>query len=163
MKKHIFVYLLATTLALGLTGPLMKGGSRTGSLSGEVTDPSGAVVPKATIVVSRDHWSETFSTGKNGQYVVSGLTPGTYAVSVISNGFAPFEKAGLVVSAGDRTEMDASLDLAILKQVITVTYDVLPEDGIEGSGKQPNHNMSRYTGDVFWPWKKVKDACDPDN
>ena len=128
MKKYAVVYFLAATLALGLTGTLMKGGPRTGSLFGEVTDPSGARVPGAKILVSSDHWSATFSTGETGQYVVTGLAPGTYEVAVSSDGFATFERAGLVVSAGDKTEMDASLDLAILKQEITVTADASPID-----------------------------------
>jgi hypothetical protein len=128
MKKHTFLYFVAATLALGLTGALMKGGPRTGSLGGEVTDPSGAVVPGAKILVSSAHWWATFSTGETGQYVVTGLAPGMYEVAVSSESFAPFERAGLVVSAGDKTEMDASLRLAILKQEITVTADASPID-----------------------------------
>ena len=123
MKKQISAYFLAAVLAFGITGRFMKGGSRTGSLGGEVMDPSGAVVPRAAIVLSRDQWAESLSTDDTGRYVVTGLEPGTYEASVSSEGFARFDRAGLVVSAGDRTEMDAILDLSILKQVITVTAD----------------------------------------
>jgi hypothetical protein len=123
MKRQMFLYSFAAMLAFGLTSSLVKGGSPIGSLAGEVTDPSGAVVPGAKILISSDHWSETLSTDHTGQYVVTGLAPGMYEVAVSSDGFAPFERVGLVVSTGDRTKMDATLDLATLKQMITVTAD----------------------------------------
>ena len=122
MNKRIFLFFLAATLAVGLT-PLLRGGSRTGSLGGEVMDPSGSVVPGAKIFISGDNWSEILSTDETGQYDVTGLAPGRYEVAVRSNGFAPFERAGLVVSAGDTTRMDAILDLAVLKQEVTITPD----------------------------------------
>ena len=65
-------------------------GLRTGSLSGEGTDPSGAVVPGARILVFGDRRSGTFSTDETGRFLLSGLKPGTYEVSVITDGFAPF-------------------------------------------------------------------------
>lgn len=86
-------------------------------------DRSGAVVPGAKILISGDHCSEILSTDVTGQYAVSGLAPRTYKVTVSSRGFAPFDRAGLVVSSGDTTKMDAVLDLAILTQEVTVTAD----------------------------------------
>jgi hypothetical protein len=123
MKQHTLHYVLAATLAFALTGPLLKAESPTGSLRGEVTDPSGALVPGAKILVSNDHLSATLWADETGQWVVTGLEPGTYEVAVSSDGFAPFDKNGLVVSASDQTELDARLDLAILMQEITVTDD----------------------------------------
>jgi hypothetical protein len=121
MKQHTLHYVLAASLALALTGPLLKAESPAGSLRGEVTDPSGALVPGAKILVSSDHLSATLWADEAGQWVVAGLEPGTYEVTVSSDGFAPFDKNGLVVSAGDQSELDATLDLAILVQEITVT------------------------------------------
>ena len=121
MKKHILAYVLAALLALALTQLLRRTGFETGSLSGEVTDPSGAVVPGARILVFGDRRSETFSTDETGKFLLRSLKPGTYEMSVISDGFAPFDRAGLVVTAGHRAEVDANLNLAILKQAVTVT------------------------------------------
>lgn len=123
MKQHRLHYVFAATLALALIGPLLKAESPTGSLHGEVTDPSGAVVPGAKILVTNDHLSATLWADETGEWVVAGLEPGNYEVAVSSEGFAPFDKGGLVVSAGDQSELDASLDLAILVQEITVTDD----------------------------------------
>ncbi len=128
MKLHRFNYLLAATLALALTGPLLRGGSPAGSLRGEVTDPSGALVPGAKIVVSGDHVSATLWADETGQWMVGGLEPGTNEVAVSSDGFAPCDRAGLALSADGEIEVDASLDLALLKQEITVTADAPPAD-----------------------------------
>lgn len=121
MKKDFFYCFVAAALAFGLTLPLMKGGSRTASLKGEVTDPSGAVVPGAKILIANDHWSATFSSNGSGDYEVKGLAPGAYNVTVSSHGFAPFARAVLVISAGDRIEMDANLNLPTVVQRVTVT------------------------------------------
>lgn len=123
MKKHRFFYFLAAALALGLSCPLMNAGPPNGSLVGEVTDPSGALVPGAKVTVSGDQWSATISTDETGQYALTSLPPGTYEVAVSSAGFALFDKTDVVVSAGDRTEMDARLNIATLQQTITVTED----------------------------------------
>jgi hypothetical protein len=121
MTKELFAYSAAAMLALGLAGALIHGGSATGSLAGEVTDPSGAVVPNAKIFVLGDRWSKTLSTDGAGRYEVDELAPGTYEVSVSSDGFAPLDRAGLVVSAGVLARMDAPLNLAVLQQAVTVT------------------------------------------
>jgi hypothetical protein len=128
MKQHPFHYFLVATLALAMTGPLLQGGSARGSLCGEVTDPSGALVPGAKIVVSGDHQSATLWADEAGQWTVGGLEPGTYEVAVSSDGFAPCDRAGLAVSGGGEIEVDASLDLAVLKQEITVTADAPAAD-----------------------------------
>jgi hypothetical protein len=136
MKKQIVFCSLAALLGLGLASPLMRGAPRKGSLSGEVADPSGAAVPGATVMVSNGTWSEALSTDGYGHYVAGGLAPGRYEVSVSSDGFAPLDRTGLVVSAGRRTEMDAMLGLAVLRQEITVTAAASP------------NGLSRLNGDA---------------
>lgn len=132
MKKNIFIYSGAALLAIGLARPLFTGMWPTGSLVGEVTDPSGAVVPGAKVLVAGEHGSETLSTDEAGLFAATHLTPGTYEVSVVSSGFAPFDQTGLAVSKGGRTEIDAALKLPVLKQEITVKAHAAPlRPGIE--------------------------------
>jgi len=120
MKNSILIRILSGMIALGLALPFLVHGRRTGSLDGEVTDSSGALVPRAKIVVSSGGWSRVAETDASGRYEITGLAPGTYEMFVRSAGFAPFYKAGLAVSAGSTTEMDAALDLGVLKQIVTV-------------------------------------------
>jgi len=120
MKSSILIRILSGTIALGLALPFLLHGRRTGALDGEVIDSSGALVPRAKIVVSSGGWSRVSETDAAGRYRITGLAPGTYEMFVRSAGFAPFYKAGLVVLAGGTTEIDAALDLGVLKQIVTV-------------------------------------------
>ena len=91
-----------------------------GTLHGIVTDPSGAAVPGAAVLVSAGHSVREVSTDDSGEYTVSGLLPGHYRVQIQSAGFSQFERSGLVLSAGYETEADAQLSVSTLKQEITV-------------------------------------------
>ncbi len=73
------------------------------SVTGTVTDPSGAVVSGATVTVTSEvnGAAHVAQTNKNGYYSISGLAPGRYTITVESNGF---EK--LVVTGNN---MDPSL------------------------------------------------------
>jgi len=134
MKKIIVFYSVAALLIFGFTRSFMTTEWQTGSLRGAVTDPSGAVVPGAKIVLSSNRGSETLSTGGTGEYVATGLAPGAYRVTVSANCFAPLEQAGIQISAGRRIKMDVSLGLAALTQVITVTADA-PRSIGSGAGQ----------------------------
>ena len=92
-----------------------------GTLHGIVTDPSGAAVPGASVVISAGGTARTVSTDESGAYTVGGLVPGHYRVLIHSAGFSQFEKSGLVLSAGYETEADAQLAVSALKQEITVS------------------------------------------
>jgi hypothetical protein len=116
MKYKMWIYSLAVILA----GPTLRAADGAGSLRGTVTDPTGAVVPGATVVVSNEKWAEGLVSNEKGRYVVTDLVPGTYEVSVSSEGFAPFDRKGLVIVAGKRSELDAPLDVAPVIQEITV-------------------------------------------
>ena len=120
MKKRIPLFSIAAILVAVLWQLAPTAEVSTGSLDGTVTDPSGALVPGATIVVSSDHFVQTAATDWAGRYLVNGLTPGVYQVSVQSAGFAPFEKSDLIVSAGHQTDVNAPLVIGVLKQEITV-------------------------------------------
>src|SRR5207249_1060005 len=103
--------------------------SSAASISGTVTDPSGAVVPGATVIISSGQFAETVSTDAIARYSTPALAPNLYTVRVRANGFSTFERTGLAVSGGHKTEADAELAISKLYQEITVT------DGDTGSQK----------------------------
>jgi Carboxypeptidase regulatory-like domain len=123
MNNRMLIYLTAAVMmafaslsALGAQPSTAKG-----TLHGIVTDPSGAAVPGASVVVTAGHSAQTVSTDESGEYTVSGLVPGHYRVHVHSAGFSQFERSGLLLSAGYETEADAQLVVSALKQEITVS------------------------------------------
>jgi Carboxypeptidase regulatory-like domain len=88
-------------------GALLAGGTRMqaqavfGFIVGTATDPSGAVIPNATIVVTdvSKGTSQTVQSNGDGNYSVLRLIPDTYTVKATATGFAPAEADNVVVSA----------------------------------------------------------------
>jgi hypothetical protein len=123
MKNRVMIYLAGAILVtfLAQSAPVTRSSTARGALHGIVTDPSGAAIPRASVIVSGDHFAQTVATDETGQYEVAGLRPGHYRVRVRSAGFDPFDRAGLVLSAGYETEADAQLAIRATRQEITVT------------------------------------------
>ncbi|HXH51146.1 MAG TPA: carboxypeptidase-like regulatory domain-containing protein, partial [Terriglobia bacterium] len=79
-------------VGFGLSLPVELSGQTTistGSIVGTVMDPSGAVVPNASVTIVNTATGQTIhvSTTSGGTYTSGALLPGTYNVSVTSSGF----------------------------------------------------------------------------
>jgi hypothetical protein len=75
---------------------------------GYITDQSNAVIPNGTATVTGRSGPVTVSPNARGQYVINGLAPGTYKVTVNAEGFAPFESE-ITLTADQSLEIDAQL------------------------------------------------------
>jgi hypothetical protein len=93
------------------------------SLTGTVTDTTGAVVPGATVAVTdaAAHTVRTVRTDSAGRYIVDGLAPGTYRVEARSPGFKIETLAAVAVAANSRSEANLSLAIGATTQAVTVT------------------------------------------
>jgi Carboxypeptidase regulatory-like domain len=121
MNSNTKIYILQGLLVLGLT-QLAPGNPPPGAtMHGIVTDPSGAVIPNATVLVAGPNYRQSLTTDERGNFVVAGLPAGEYRVRIQSRGFAPFFKSGLVATPGYETEADAQLNIGQTRQEITVT------------------------------------------
>ena len=82
-----------------------------GALSGNIQDPSGALVPSAKVSAtelnSGAHY-DTVSTS-SGDYSFPSLKIGTYNITVTAAGFAPSEVKGVVVSVGTTSSLNIAL------------------------------------------------------
>ena len=123
MKNRIAICLAATLMLSYLAQSALRVGSSKahGMLHGVVTDPSGAVIPRALVTISSGEFLQSASTDETGQYRFPGLAPGHYRVRITSTGFSAFKKAGLVLSPGYETEANAQLVIPASRQEITVT------------------------------------------
>lgn len=93
----------------------------TGSLKGQVTDPTGAVVVNATVTATSEKGQAvTATTNKQGNYELKNLTPGAYDISVNASGFAKFSSDHLEVAAGTAQAFDVSLEIAVAAEKVTV-------------------------------------------
>jgi carboxypeptidase family protein len=92
-----------------------------GSLHGQVTDPSGAVIPDAQVSVSVPGGASRSTTSDgSGFYQLGNLAPGKYSVSAHAKGFAPFAKQEVQVDAERAAQFNISLDIEVEKEQVEV-------------------------------------------
>ncbi len=121
MKHKLAILLIsAAATVVGLSASNTHAGVGTGSIRGLVTDPSGAAIPGASVILSGPGVAETLVTGASGEFDAAALPAGHYSLLVRAKGFSAFERPTLVVAAGKRSEADAPLGIRPLKQVLTV-------------------------------------------
>src|ERR1700678_759955 len=117
-----------------------------GSVSGIVTDPSGAEITGAKVTVTNTAMgtqNTTVTTGV-GQYTVPELPAGTYAVTVVAPGFTTLVRSGITVSVGETARVDLQLGVGQSTTTVTVTEDApllqtdSPQNNIEVSTKDMN-------------------------
>ncbi len=72
-----------------------------GILRGKITDPSGAVVPQATVTATgADGKTATVQSNHDGVYEIRGLAPGSYTVTAVAKGFALDTEADVQINPG---------------------------------------------------------------
>jgi len=87
--------------------------AETGSITGVVTDSTGAVIPGATVTAKSvgTSASRIVKSGSTGRYLIQELIPGIYEVTVTSGSFQPFRSRAEVTVGGSVT-LDAQLSLS---------------------------------------------------
>src|SRR3954454_4309547 len=105
------------------TGTALGQGSTTATIRGNVQDPSGGVLPGATITVTNTGTKavQAATSDERGQYQVAALFPGTYDLRVELSGFKSYERKGLTLSPNDNRGIDVRLDVGQQSETITVT------------------------------------------
>lgn len=96
-----------------------------GSLTGTVTDSSGAAVVGAQVaaVAIQTGVSQTAATDSSGIYRFTALLPGTYKVTITAQGFTNQETPGVLVGRNEVARVDAELKVASATQSVTVTTE----------------------------------------
>jgi len=116
MVRFVWLLLLAA-------GSLLAQGTAT--LSGTVTDPSGAVIPGAPVKITNvgTGWNRTVNSLSDGRYYVSPLTVGAYQIDVEVKGFSKLTRTGIVLNADENARVDLKLELGETSRSITVSAD----------------------------------------
>jgi len=106
------------------------GGNRTvgaqtafGTVVGNVTDPSGALVSGATVILTSDATGQThgMKTTSAGTYSFVNLDPGNYTLKVEQTGFMTLKRTAVVVQVGSITRADLTLQVGNVSQQVEVT------------------------------------------
>ena len=92
------------------------------TILGTVTDPTGASVPNAAIVITNTETgvARNSATNNDGQYVAPDLHIGTYTIRVTASGFKATEQKNVVLAVGDRTRLDFKLQVGSAQEQVTV-------------------------------------------
>src|SRR5947207_1911318 len=124
--KRALLYLIFGPLVALVLSTAAFGQAESGTITGTVHDPSGAVVAGATVTIRNVATSatRTVQTTGLGTYNVTGLPAGTYEVDVTSGSFAPY-KTNAEVTVGGAATVDAQLSTG----QATTTVEVVAEGG----------------------------------
>ena len=94
----------------------------TGTLRGQVTDPSGGVVVGATVLVtSSSGQTTTGQTNKTGGYEFKSLAADNYGITVGATGFALYQKDSVTITAGQIQVLNVQLQIEVQKEKVVVT------------------------------------------
>src|SRR3984957_1504588 len=115
------VALLTLLLAIGAPS-LMAQSAGTSSLTGTITDPSGAPIPGVTVTLTSNDTGQTRSgvTGGDGQYKFTRLPPGNYKVRFSAAGFKTSEIGSVVLNVTETPTLDRALEVGAQSEQVTV-------------------------------------------
>src|ERR1039457_6801518 len=122
MKILSTIVISLTMLACSANG---QGVGASGDIKGTVTDPSGAVVSKATVTATNagNGLKGTGISDSDGQFLISGLPPAKYDVSAEITGFQTQVQTGVVVAVGQDFLLDFHLKVAQVSERVEVTAE----------------------------------------
>jgi len=93
----------------------------TATLSGKVTDQTGAVIPQATVTLSTASGTRaTATTDQLGGYQIQSLPAGSYNVSATAKGFANFSRSNVALGPGQSQTLDVTLQVKAQEEKVNV-------------------------------------------
>lgn len=123
----VFVAGLVFALMVCLAAtPLASAQSTTdGAIGGTVTDPSGGVVPNASVSTENlgTGSKSAGTTDESGRYQIIHLQPGFYSLEISGNGFAALKVVKVTVEVGRTTTIDAKLNVKTASETIVTTAE----------------------------------------
>lgn len=131
----------AVVLALAIFGlaPMAEAqNSRTGALSGVVTDDQGGALPGVTVTVTSPQLmgSRTTITNSSGEYDFGLLPPGTYKAEFVLTGLEPKTRENILISLDSTNKVNLTLSVGSFAEAITVTADSVVIDPTQTTVQQ---------------------------
>jgi hypothetical protein len=110
-----------TVGVLLFTGIALYAQAPSGTITGSVTDSSGAVIPGASVTITdkANNTARTLEVNANGLYSAPALNPGDYDVRATMQGFRTTQRDAQVV-AGSTTTVDMAMSVGESREVVTV-------------------------------------------
>ncbi|NNE98494.1 MAG: TonB-dependent receptor, partial [Pyrinomonadaceae bacterium] len=114
--------MLAMVVFLSVSAAFAQAQASTSDLTGSVTDPSGAVIPGATVTVTNPStgFTRTFTTNDSGEFQAIGLPPGTYDVSASAATFKTVKISNVKLTVGQRAGITIPLEVGGADAVVDI-------------------------------------------
>ena len=136
MKVRQYLYFILIFSLLQFCATVAQAQTASGTLHGQVSDPSGAAIPNASVVVTPAAAGSTpIKTQANGQgqYEFKGLAPGQYTLNAFAQGFSVYENDNVVIPANQSLVLNVPMTIEVEQQKIQVedtapTVDVNPSN-----------------------------------
>jgi Carboxypeptidase regulatory-like domain len=129
---------LAVVFALLCVGSVGSLGQGLGSVTGIVTDPSGAAVPGATVMLTEVKTGAVSMTESHGDglYVFPSVAPSEYRIDVTQTGFEKYSQTGIVLQADQSLTVNVSLSVGSEQVTVNVQADAPQVDTSTGTISQ---------------------------
>ncbi len=129
IRKHGFralpQFLLLALIAVAFFSPLAIAQSTGGRVLGRVLDPSGAVVPDVSLILTNDDSGKALAvqSSKQGDYIFPSVAVGTYRLEAQVAGFQDFAATGILVNLNATVTYDVKLTVGANTQKVEVTAE----------------------------------------
>ncbi len=112
-----------------------------GTLHGQISDTTGAVIPGATVSITdaQGHTLASGTSGQDGSYTITNVPPGSYVVFVTAQGFGPLSTRSVVVAPRANKLLNATLLIQVQQQTVQVNADT-PQVSVD-----PDSNANSIT------------------
>jgi len=132
MKRKVRAPALALLLVLAA---LCAAAQDTASLTGAVRDPSGAVIPKAGVVIRNadNGLIRSLATNSDGEYLAAALPPGRYGLTVTAQGFRKYDAQGVILRVAQNARIDVTLQVGEVSSEVTVQGEGLAQVNTQSS------------------------------
>jgi outer membrane receptor protein involved in Fe transport len=125
IKNRIAVLLLGIMAVISFSVSNASAQAVYGSVSGTITDSTGATIPDATVTITsiERQTVDTVITNSDGFYVKDRLLPGLYTIKVEKQSFKSGQTENVTVNVDTQTKVDAALEAGQVSEVVTIESD----------------------------------------
>src|SRR6476661_2070545 len=142
-RKHVTVSVIAFVGLMALVPVSAWAQAYSSSLTGLVTDPSGAAVPAADVKLTdvNKGYDYTAQSNESGRYLLRSLPPGTYRLTAMAAGFKASVREGIVLNVDVNTNLDVRLEVGESQQTVQVVGEaplLATQDAAQGQSLNQN-------------------------